>query len=274
MNTLEFNFNEDSFNKLFPFYILIDTNLKIKTFGKSLAKICPNIKKSLSFKNNFEVVRPHLDNLNFNELASNCNQLIIIKYINSNTPIRGQFELINNSLLFVGSPWFGSMSDVIEKKLTLHDFAIHDPLLDLLHILNNQENTANELKELLTTINDQKNKLKQANKEIHDIALFPTQNPDPIIRIDTKGNLLKRNPAAEKLSSFIYDEINYKIEDFFKFIITKIDPEKERWIFEIQNDQKYYSFVCISLKEDNYINIYGRDITQQKKQKKNQIVYH
>lgn len=265
MNTLEFNFNEDSFNKLFPFYILIDTNLKIKSFGKSLAKICPNIKKSLSFKNNFEVVRPHLDNLNFNELASNCNQLIIIKYINSNTPIRGQFELINNSLLFVGSPWFGSMSDVIEKKLTLHDFAIHDPLLDLLHILNNQENTANELKELLTTINDQKNKLKQANKEIHDIALFPTQNPDPIIRIDTKGNLLKRNPAAEKLSSFIYDEINYKIEDFFKFIITKIDPEKERWIFEIQNDQKYYSFVCISLKEDNYINIYGRDITQQKK---------
>jgi hypothetical protein len=37
MNKLEFNFDEDSF-KLFPFYILIDSNLKIKSFGKSLAK--------------------------------------------------------------------------------------------------------------------------------------------------------------------------------------------------------------------------------------------
>jgi hypothetical protein len=40
MNKLEFNFDEDSFNKLFPFYILIDSNLKIKVFGKSLAKPC------------------------------------------------------------------------------------------------------------------------------------------------------------------------------------------------------------------------------------------
>jgi hypothetical protein len=85
--------------------------------------------------------------------------------------LRGQFETIENSLLFVGSPWFNSMHDVVEKKLTLHDFAVHDPLIDLLHVLNNQENTSKELKELLMVVNNQKNKLKQANKEIHDIAL-------------------------------------------------------------------------------------------------------
>jgi PAS domain S-box-containing protein len=265
MDTLEFKFSEDSFNRLFPFYILIDSDLKIKGCGKSLGKICPQIENSFSFVDCFEISRPHVENPTFQELVFNSNQLSVIKCKKSEISLRGQFELVDNSLLFVGSPWFQSMNEVVEKKLTLHDFALHDPLLDLLHVLNNQENTSKELKELLTTINNQKNKLKQANKEIHDIALFPTQNPDPLIRIDTNGNLLKRNPAAEKLSSFVYDGLRYETEDFFKFIIAKIDLDRERWIFETQTDGKDFSFVCKSLKEEGYVNIYGRDITEQKK---------
>ncbi|MCZ8196966.1 MAG: PAS domain S-box protein [Flavobacterium sp.] len=265
MDRLKFNFSEDSFNRLFPFYILIDDTLKIKEFGKSLAKICPQIEISFSFVDFFEISRPHLENPTFQELVFNSNQLSVIKCKKSEISLRGQFELVDDSLLFVGSPWFQSMTDVVEKKLTLHDFALHDPLLDLLHVLNNQENNSKELKELLTTINNQKNKLKQANKEIHDIALFPTQNPDPLIRIDINGNLLKRNPAAEKLSSFVHDGIHYETEDFFKFIITKIDLDKERFIFETQTEGKDFSFVCKTLKEEGYVNIYGRDITEQKK---------
>ena len=265
MNALEFKFSEDNFNRLFPFFILIDTTLKIKSFGKSIAKICPEIQNSFSFIDCFEVSRPRLENPTFKDLVFNTNQLTVVKSKKSELALRGQFELVGNSLLFVGSPWFNSMSEVVEKKLTLHDFALHDPLLDLLHVLNNQENTSKELKELLTTINNQKNKLKQANREIHDIALFSTQNPDPLIRIDTNGNLLNRNPIAEKLSSFVFDGINYEIEDFFKFIITKIDLDKERFIFETQTDGKDFSFVCKSLKEEGYVNIYGRDVTEQKK---------
>lgn len=265
MDALEFKFDENNFNRLFPFYILIDKDLKIKSFGKSLAKVCPEIQNSFSFVSCFEISRPHLESPTFHEIVSNSNQLSVIKCKKSEISLRGQFELVNDSLLFVGSPWFQSMIEVVEKKLTLHDFALHDPLLDLLHVLNNQENNSKELKELLTTINNQKNKLKLANKEIHDIALFPMQNPDPLIRIDTNGTLLKRNPAAEKLSSFVHDGIHYQTEDFFKFIISKIDLDKERFIFETQTDGKEFSFVCKSLKEEGYVNIYGRDNTEQKK---------
>jgi hypothetical protein len=64
---------------------------------------------------------------------------------------------MGDTLLFVGSPWFTSMSEVIDRKLTFDDFA-HQSLLDLLHVLNNAENTSNELKEL--PINTQKISLK------------------------------------------------------------------------------------------------------------------
>jgi hypothetical protein len=33
MDELEFNFGEDSFNKLFPFFILVDSSLTIKGIG-------------------------------------------------------------------------------------------------------------------------------------------------------------------------------------------------------------------------------------------------
>lgn len=265
MNKLGFNFSDDSFNRLFPFYILIDDSLKIKSFGKSLVKIFPQIENSSSFTDCFYISRPHLENPSFQELVLNSNQLTVIKCKKSDMSLRGQFELHHNSLLFVGSPWFNSMHEVVEKKLTLHDFAVHDPLIDLLHVLNNQENTSKELKELLTVVNNQKNKLKQANKEIHDIALFPTKNPDPLIRIDVDGNIITRNPAAEKLTSFVFEGKQYETHDFFKFIITKINLDKERFIFEAKTEDKDYSFVCKSLKEEGYIVIYGRDITEQKK---------
>ena len=265
MNALEFNFSEDRFNRLFPFYILIDASLQTQSFGKSLAKICPLLEKGSSFAENFVITRPHLERPTFDEIVANSHQLTVLKSTSTNISLRGQFEIMDDLLLFVGSPWFDSMHEVVEKKLTLHDFALHDPQIDLLHVLNNQENTSKELKELLMVVNNQKNKLKQANKEIHNIALFPMQNPDPLIRIDTDGNLLKRNPSAEKLSSFEYENVHYSPEDFFKFIIHKINVDNDRWIFEVFSGDKTYSFICKSLKEEGYINIYGRDVTEQKK---------
>ncbi|MEC4003997.1 PAS domain S-box protein [Flavobacterium sp. SUN052] len=266
MKEIQFNFNDTSFSKLFPFYILIDKNLNIKSVGESVVKILPDLKDQDYFGDIFSITRPHIENLiaqNFNQILS---QLTIVVYKKDKSiSFRGQFEQHEDCYLFVGSPWFVSMEDVVEKKLTLHDFAFHDPLLDLLHILKNQDINNAELKELLTTINSQKNELKKANKEIYDIALFPTQNPDPLIRIDFEGNLVKTNPAANNLKFLVFEDINYKIEEFFKKIISQINTDEERWIFEAKSENKYFSFVCKSLKNEGYINIYGRDITLQKK---------
>ena len=207
MDALEFKFSEDNFNRLFPFYILIDEDLKIKSFGKSLAKICPQINKSFSFTECFEISRPHLENPTFQEILFNSNQLTVIKCEKSEMSLRGQFELIDNSLLFVGSPWFQSMHQVVEKKLTLHDFALHDPLLDLLHVLNNQENTSKELKELLTTINNQKNKLKKDKEELNRLSLVASSNENGIVFTEPDGKIFWCNDAYIKYSGYSKEEI-------------------------------------------------------------------
>ncbi|MDG2433658.1 PAS domain S-box protein [Flavobacterium sp.] len=264
MKAPEFNFNSETFNNIFPFYILIDENLSIVSYGKSLSKVIPEIIPDFDFNSLFVVKRPYVKTITLDNFSEITNQLVLIESKGSDiTALRGQFEKHDKGFLFIGSPWFDSMDAVIEKKLNLHDFAFHDPLLDLLHVMNNVENSSKELKELLTTINKQKNDLKKANKEIHNIALFSTQNPDPLVRIDLEGNLIKTNPAADLLKSIVFEGIEYELQEFFKYIIHKIETSADRWIFEFQSNSKHFSFICKSLVAEGYINIYGRDITDQ-----------
>lgn len=207
MNKLEFNFDEDGFNKLFPFYILIDSNLKIKSFGKSLAKTLPGIKLNDTFSSTFEVKRPFVENPDFDSLTAIFDQLIVISTTSEAIDLRGQFQQFNDSILFVGSPWFVTMNQVRERKLTLHDFAFHDPLLDLLHVLKTQEITTQELKELLFKINNQKKDLKRDQEELNRLSLVARANENGVVFTKPDGVIFWCNDAYLKLTGFSIEEV-------------------------------------------------------------------
>ena len=78
MKKIEFNFDDNSFNKLFPFYILIDPNLKIIGLGKSLVKIFPYVKLNDLFTTVFEIKRPYLENPSFENILAIFDQLVVI----------------------------------------------------------------------------------------------------------------------------------------------------------------------------------------------------
>lgn len=262
---LHFEFEE--FNKLFPFYLIIDSGCNVVSVGKSFLKIT-NIEIGAKFQELFEIRRPFTEIEEFKDLIGLVNQLVFFgSKMDSSLTFRGQFEFIkdNDSLLFVGSPWFYSMDNVREKHLTLADFAIHDPMMDLLHVLKTAEMASDDLKQLVKTIDKQKQKLKEASKEINDIALFPKQNPDPLIRINKEGEILAMNPAAERIEYLIYNGIKTELSSIWKRIIRDIETGVTRTNIEAQYEGIIYSFVVVDLPEYNYFNIYGRDITSQKK---------
>jgi PAS domain S-box-containing protein len=262
----QFSFNEEQFNRLFPFYMLINRDMKVVSKGVSINKLY-DWKQVKLFNQFFKIPRPYIQINSFQDLIKLENQMLVLEGKDSkNLKLRGQFEYLKDSdeMLFVGSPWFGSMEQVRENNLMIEDFARHDPLIDLLNVLKSQEITTEDLKDLIKTINKQKNELKKANKEFYDIALFPKQNPDPNIRINYKGDLLQNNPAAANLDFIEYKGNTYRNDVFFKKIVNERDLSLTRWSFEASSNDIDYSFDCVAMPEDGYINIYGRDITQQK----------
>lgn len=265
----ELNIQESQLNNIFPFYLRINQEGIITGAGKSIQKVFPNI-INYNFFRLFKITRPFLEVQDYDSFESLQGQLIVVENIENEDKkisLRGQIERIRfgKELLFIGSPWFQTIEEVIIAGLTLHDFAHHDTLTDMLHILKTQEITNQDLKHLLETVNKQKNELKIANKAVHDIALFPQQNPDPLIRINFEGEILQNNPAASKLDFMEFEGKLYRNDHFFKLLASKIDTSKKRSEFYGSYEGVDYSFSCIPMKKENYINIYGRDITEKNK---------
>jgi PAS domain S-box-containing protein len=207
MKKLEFKFDENSFNELFPFYFLIDSDLKIKGFGKSLAKTLPLLKINDNFSEVFKFRTPSLETLSFESLCNVFNQSVVLGTAAQGLDLRGQFQEYEDSILFLGSPWFTSMDQVVEKDLRINDFALHDPLLDLLHVLKNQEITTQELKELVTKINNQNKDLKRDQEELNRLSLVASANLNGIVFTKLDGKIFWCNDAYLKLSGFSREEV-------------------------------------------------------------------
>ena len=206
MQVNQITFSRESFNTLFPFYILLDTQLKIVSVGKTLEKITPIPPLSFFF-DFFAIKRPEHSLTNPHDLEALKDQLVIIEALQSNVvALRGQFDYLPSEqcYLFVGAPWFSSMDQVRDNKLTLHDFALHDPMIDLLHVLKTQEITTKEIKELLTTVNQQKNELKQSEINYRSIVERAT---DIIYKINAEGDFTFVNDVAERITGYSKAEL-------------------------------------------------------------------
>ncbi|HNP45788.1 MAG TPA: PAS domain S-box protein [Panacibacter sp.] len=263
----KFSFSRTQFTKLFPFYILIDRMLNVIGCGKSLEKIYPGCVQS-KFNEKFLVRKPFKEVQDFEDLQYLADQLLVLE---TNTPepatLRGQLEYLpeSNEYLFIGSPWFGSVEQLRNNQLRLDDFAFHDPLIDLLHVLKMQEIGNEELKELLHTINNQKKELIKASKAIEDFALISMQDNDPIFRLNMSGDIILMNPAAKALVDFIYQEQRYTAAELWKNLVKENGLKKERRIFEAKCGDTVYSFALNYLEDQQYFNVYGTDITELKK---------
>jgi PAS domain S-box-containing protein len=264
-----FSFNTSQINRLFPFHFIINKNLEIVSLGISLQKLI-QLNQPATFTAVFSIPRPLTLISNTDDLKALVNQLVVLQLLaNEEIKLRGQFEINDDAteleIIFLGSPWFSEIEQVKQNNLLIGDFAHHDPLIDLLHITKAHQLNSEDLSGLVTTINKQKNDLKKANQKNEEIALFPTQNPDPLIRINFEGEVISNNPAAALLDFIEYKNNLYRNDEFFEIVAKEIDFSKKRWTIEAKANDIDYSFVCITMLDHKYINIYGRDITQQKK---------
>lgn len=201
----KFRFRSEQFEKIFPFYIHIDGDLQIRNLGISLMKLV-NPGSDRTFLNHFELNRPRLEIKNAVDLRSICDQLVILAFIsNPKLTLRGQFEATEEGcFLFVGSPWFHSMEDVVANGLGIKDFAPHDPMVDLLHVLKNQEIATQEVKELLSTVNRQRKELKESERNYRVIV---ENASDIIYKCDLSGRFTFVNEVAQKRTEYSRGEL-------------------------------------------------------------------
>jgi PAS domain S-box-containing protein len=105
---------------------------------------------------------------------------------------------------------------------------------------------------------------RKAEAEIRRLSLFPEEDPNPVIRVDTTGTLVYANPS----SRLLLDEWRCRVGE-------KVPPLVRKWIRKALVDGKphpvdaaaesvVFSLNVVPVPGERYVNLYGSDVTVQR----------
>ena len=174
----------------------------------------------------------------------------IISQLDDNIPIKRIFESQNvKSVLIVpvffrGRLWgFLGYDDCIEERQWTDDELL------LLKSFGNSLSIAIEKTE--------------TSKELYDMALFPKENPEPVVRINLKGEILLENEPAEYFRKHQIGSRN-EILELYERISKKINARNQIGSFQFVYGNQVFQATAVLSKSKEYINIYFRDVSKQK----------
>ncbi len=273
---------------LFPFYILLDFDLNIESYGRSMSLLFSEDNKNTPFYQNWKFhsnIETTSTSVNFNSLTGKL--VIISNHKNEKLKFKGQFEKIKseNKYIFLGSPWFNNTDQLIENNLTISDFAIHDSINDLLHVLKHNEISNFELKETLNKVNEQRIKITETNEQLILFRNLIDNSSDSIQVADENGRMVYINNTAserlgipsEKCQDFNVRQFektlsnitvwNKHVEELKKTTQLLIEGENENLL----TGEHFYVEVYVNyfkVEDKGYIIANSRDISQRKKNEK------
>ena len=141
----------DLFRQAFPFYFALDRNLKLRDLGRSLQRVVPALAPGAEFALVFHLLRCDDVAMTFEGLCEALQKrFVLIEHIASGLQLRGHFVLLpdKSTLLFLGSPWITDLRHMTELGIDLGDFALHDPMVDLLMVRKDEQTARDDISRL------------------------------------------------------------------------------------------------------------------------------
>lgn len=119
----------------FPFHFSVDRGLRVRHAGSSLVRLCPRLVTGISLADFAVPVEPERE-FDFERIRQAGRQAFIVAVSGQQVSLRGQMVYLpaHDLLLFLGSPWLTSSGEMQALGLTRGDFALHDPVVDLLQL--------------------------------------------------------------------------------------------------------------------------------------------
>jgi PAS domain S-box-containing protein len=106
---------------------------------------------------------------------------------------------------------------------------------------------------------------KRAEEEIKNLARFPAENPDPVLRISKDGIILYANDRSLSLLREWRTSVNHPAPSHLRQLFTEVFNNGSTRNIEIEHAGRILSFIVVPITGTDYINLYGRDITERKK---------
>lgn len=104
---------------------------------------------------------------------------------------------------------------------------------------------------------------KKAEEVIRNLSKFPSENPNPVLRVNIKS-VIYANKAGKELFNIIEGSSNPKaLESSIEYVLS----HRKIQDVEVNLNGRTYTLVITPVENERYVNIYGMDITERKQAK-------
>ena len=153
----------DLFAKAFPFHLVLDRSMKLLQAGSTLQRVCPDVRPGVDFDRIFRISLPK-GPMTLEHILGNQHRIFLMDHHSIGVRLRGEFVQTTDkaSLLFLGSPWMTDASEMAGLGLSYKDFAVHDPVVDVLNIFHANKQALADATKLATKLSNERANLRAA----------------------------------------------------------------------------------------------------------------
>jgi PAS domain S-box-containing protein len=114
---------------------------------------------------------------------------------------------------------------------------------------------------------------KQAMEQIEKLARFPAEDPNPVLRVSGYGTVVYGNKSSKPLLKLWRCRVGGSLSGrWYDLVLDALSCGQNQKI-EVQCGEQIFSLAFAPAMESNYVNVYGRDITERKQSEKKILEY-
>ncbi|MFP6664684.1 MAG: hypothetical protein VCC00_10820 [Deltaproteobacteria bacterium] len=153
-----FGLAAQAFTAAFPFHLVLNRELEVVQSGPVIQRLCPGLLAGGPFRMHFQLRRPAVQPT-WDALTNQTQSLFLLEGNRPGLLLRGMMVELDDGehLAFLGSPWLTSVGELEALGLSLHEFAVHDPIADLLFLIQTKDHGLDDAKALSAELRKAKN---------------------------------------------------------------------------------------------------------------------
>lgn len=106
---------------------------------------------------------------------------------------------------------------------------------------------------------------RRIEEEMRVLSKFPSENPNPVLRVRKDGTILYGNGASKTLLKIWKCQLGQRMPDDWCELILDTLNSGESQKAEIKHEERITSLSFTPVSDAGYVNIYGQDITERKR---------
>ena len=169
----------EQFAAAFPFHLVIAPDLSLLQVGATLSRIATNLAPGVPLANCFTILLPEECQISYPWIVANRSRFVLLEHRTTGLQLRGGFTLLpdTGTLLFLASPWITDSSAMSDLGLGLEDFAVHDPMADLLMVLQFNKQALSDAQAVARKLTLRQGELRVANADRKSTRLNSSHIP-------------------------------------------------------------------------------------------------